>query len=257
MQRPGEKNAETESVTEEANKRINRQRFQGRARRLLGLAAGAALLVVGVVAVRRLLPRSTTLPAPPAILTPRTAPTPALPLPDPPGIILHSSDSPATVRGVPINADRLNRIHRHDHPNWATKFEGKTYYIGYHYVILPDGTVEQGRPDHCPGAHARRYNNWIGICLIGAFSTQANPHWWPSTPTPAQIAALTILCHRLMSAYHIPPDRVKRHRDVNYTWCPGGRFPYDEVMQDLRAYAAAHPETLTTDGRLASIKAPR
>ena len=175
--------------------------------------------------------------------------------PDPPGIVLHSSDSPAVVGGVSINAARLEKIHADDHPTWATVYQGKTYHIGYHYVILPNGTIEQGRPDRCPGAHARKHNDWIGICLIGAFSTKANPNWWPSRPTSHQLASLLTLCHRLMSEYHIPPEQVKRHRDVNQTWCPGGRFPYQEVVADLQTYAKLHPEVRQKRNFLASNRA--
>jgi len=173
--------------------------------------------------------------------------------PDPPGIILHSSDSPASWHGIKINARRLEAIHAHDHPNWATTFEGKTYHIGYHYVIVPDGTIEKGRPDHCPGAHARRYNDWLGICVIGAFSKHNNPRWWPQRPTPKQVASIISLCERLMSEYHIPPENVKRHIDVNQTWCPGDRFPYEEILVSLRQYADAHPETRSDPRHLALV----
>ena len=40
--------------------------------------------------------------------------------------------------------------------------------IGYHYVILPDGTVEHGRPLFYEGAHVKKYNHCsIGVCLVG------------------------------------------------------------------------------------------
>ena len=79
------------------------------------------------------------------------------------GIVIHHTQSPAVWHGVRINEARLNDIHRETHPGWRIEWEGRVYYIGYHYVILPDGTVEQGRPEPCPGAHARTYNHWIGI----------------------------------------------------------------------------------------------
>jgi hypothetical protein len=178
---------------------------------------------------------------------------PGSPYPDPPGIVLHASETPAVVNGVPINAARLEEIHAHDHPNWATVFEGKTYHIGYHYVILPDGTIEQGRPDHCLGCHAPHYNDWIGICVIGQFDPSGPKSWWPSRPTAAQIASIVRLCERLMSQYHIPPQNVLRHRDTKETWCPGRRFPYREIVQRLQGYAAAHPETVPIRPPVGSI----
>lgn len=40
--------------------------------------------------------------------------------------------------------------------------------IGYHFVILPDGTIETGRSILDVGAHAKGYNRHsIGTCLIG------------------------------------------------------------------------------------------
>ena len=163
--------------------------------------------------------------------------------PDPPGIVLHASESPAVVNGVPINAAKLEEIHARDHPGWATVFEGKTYHIGYHYVILPDGTIEKGRPDHCIGCHAPTHNDWIGICVIGEFDPSGHKDWWPSKPTKEQIVSVVTLCKELMSRYHIPPENVWRHWDVKKTWCPGRRFPYKEIQQQLHVYAAAHPET--------------
>ena len=68
--------------------------------------------------------------------------------------IIHCSDSPHN-RGD--NAETIHRWHL------ANGWDG----IGYHYVILEDGTVENGRPEYWKGAHAKGHNKAIGICLIG------------------------------------------------------------------------------------------
>jgi N-acetylmuramoyl-L-alanine amidase len=177
-------------------------------------------------------------------------------IPDPPGIILHASMTPGRVNGKPIDAAWLERIHAEDHPKWATEYEGVVYHIGYHYVILPNGTVQKGRPDHCIGCHAPHFNTWLGICLIGCFDPAIGHHWKPSRPTVAQIAALINLCERLMSEYHIPPERILRHLDTKKTWCPGRRFPYRTVMARLRKYAAAHPETSLPARSYATVHEP-
>jgi N-acetyl-anhydromuramyl-L-alanine amidase AmpD len=40
--------------------------------------------------------------------------------------------------------------------------------IGYHYVILPDGTVEIGRPLWRAGSHCQGHNlDSVAICLVG------------------------------------------------------------------------------------------
>jgi hypothetical protein len=221
-----------------------RQRRLRRRRRRQALALGLLAFVgLSIYAVHRHLLAAKRAPA----LPPVSAPS----YPDPPGIVLHDSDTPGRIGGNLFNAARLEEIHAHDHPDWAVKFEGKTYHIGYHYVILPDGTIEPGRPVRCPGAHTKMYNNWIGVCVVGGFSTHR--HWWPTTPTPKQMAAVTSLCEQLMSQYHIPPDRVKRHRDLRMTYCPGDRFPYTEILRSLRRYAATHPETQPSAGHLVSL----
>ena len=49
-----------------------------------------------------------------------------------------------------------------------------------------------------------------------------------------------------MAKYHIPPQMIKRHRDVNVTWCPGDNFPYANLIATLTDYAKAHPEMYPT-----------
>ena len=50
-------------------------------------------------------------------------------------------------------------------------------------LLLTDGTIEQGRPDTCLGMHARTYNDWIGICVIGAFQTEQGAFTWSNVNT--------------------------------------------------------------------------
>lgn len=167
---------------------------------------------------------------------------------DPKGIVIHNSDTPARLEDGPVTAKLLNRMHHDDHPDWITVFEGHTYYIGYHYVILPNGVIQKGRPDHCVGCHAKKHNDWLGICLVGAFQSD-HTHWWPERPTAAQLRSLVALCERLMDEYHIPLDRVKRHRDVQPgKLCPGVRFPYGAVMAELGRYVDAERRRERTGG---------
>jgi len=211
----------------------------GKRRRITVAAAlSLALVVAGYGVVKhgrhKIVP---THPIPPVVSGPRG------PIyPDPPGILLHHSDTPASAHGVKFDAAALDRIAAQR--GFSVKFEGKVYHISYHYIILPDGTVQKGRPDHCQGAHCPKYNNWLGICLIGDFQPP-NKRWWPTQPTDQQKKSLVTLCESLMSQYHISPENVKRHRDVHLTWCPGNRFPYDAIIQELRTYSLQHPETRT------------
>jgi N-acetylmuramoyl-L-alanine amidase len=161
------------------------------------------------------------------------------------GIIIHHSDTPGMVHGQYVGAALIDRSHQRR--GFAIRYRGKVYHIGYHYVIREDGVIEPGRPEHCLGAHATRHNDYLGICLVGDFSTAHNPHFWvPSRPTPPQLHALVWLCRRLMAKYQIPPDHVIRHCDVRDTVCPGDRFPYAWLQRQL---------TSGGDRRLAEVRA--
>lgn len=215
-------------------------------RRMLLLIGMALAVLCGVYRVSR--------PHPPAPGKLRPAEPPSVEtLPDPPGIVLHHSDTPGRANGRLVDARTLDHIHQADHPGWAIVYKGKTYHIGYHYVILANGVIQPGRPEHCQGAHCPKHNNWIGICLVGAFSTADPASWKPHVPTKPQMASLLMLCEKLMSKYHIPPENVKRHRDLRMTWCPGGRFPYDKVIHELRNYADAHPEVRSGGHTVAAL----
>lgn len=101
--------------------------------------------------------------------------------------ILHCSDSPQG-RG-----DTAKTIHQwHLDRGW----DG----IGYHFVILEDGTVEAGRPEYWQGSHARGYNETLGICLIGEGSF-----------TPAQFISL----EKLLKDKGLKADEVVGHSSVN------------------------------------------
>jgi len=70
-------------------------------------------------------------------------------------VVIHCSDSP---QGRGDNAKTIHLWHK------ERGFDG----IGYHYVILEDGTVQNGRPEYWEGAHVKGHNkDTIGICLIG------------------------------------------------------------------------------------------
>ena len=154
----------------------------------------------------------------------------------PPGIILHHSASPPGVGSHIIDAAALDRMHAHR--GFITWYKGKAYHIGYHFVILQDGTVQQGRPVGCRGAHTHGpgdLNSCVGICLVGDFCSRTNRNGaqGPTRPTSAQQAALVRLCGRLMDTYDIPASNVKRHCDFNRTECPGDRFPYRWLIREL------------------------
>jgi N-acetylmuramoyl-L-alanine amidase len=166
---------------------------------------------------------------------------------NPTGIVIHHSTfPPGSPPGFRLDADGLDAIHKER--GFGIFYWGRVYHIGYHYVILPDGTVQQGRPEHCEGAHTLGQNSYLGICLIGDFSTAHNPDGERGLrrPTSAQMRALLELSARLRETYGIPPERVFQHRDLNPdTECPGDRFPVQEFYEGLRRAPAGS----TPDGR--------
>src|SRR5205085_12283766 len=135
--------------------------------------------------------------------------------------VVHHSAIPLPIN-EPGDVDIISELHRKR--GFSVFYWGKVYHIGYHYIILPDGTVVAGRPEHCLGAHATGYNSYIGICLIGDFSSEDNPKGerGAKEPTVAQMRALSELTTQLRSRYGIPLDHVVKHHDVDPNAdCPG------------------------------------
>jgi N-acetylmuramoyl-L-alanine amidase len=67
--------------------------------------------------------------------------------------------------------------------------------IGYHYVVLVDGTIENGRPISEVGAHCKGHNaHSIGVCYVGGLNAKGAP---ADTRTPVQRKALRQLITRL------------------------------------------------------------
>ena len=122
-------------------------------------------------------------------------------------IIIHAADTPASMD---IGAEEIRRWHVGDN-GWRD--------IGYHYVIRRDGTLETGRDELAPGAHAAGHNiGSIGICLVGG-KPDCNF-------TSAQWACLDALVKDLAKRY--PDSEVIGHRDVSDKPCP---------MFDVKAWA--------------------
>lgn len=94
--------------------------------------------------------------------------------------------------------------------------------IGYHWVILADGTIRQGRPDDEWGTQVANFNDRsIGICLTGDFRTDY--------PTDQQINSLIGLLADLVRKYGLKYWNIYGHKDIKRffifkttsTDCPG------------------------------------
>ncbi len=140
-------------------------------------------------------------------------------------IVIHHTASPTEVqrsgKNVPVDAAMLREWHRTK--GWSD--------IGYHFVIMPDGRCEEGRPLYRPGAHCnvgRRNHIGIGVCLVGNFSETEVPE--------AQINGLVTKVLQLMKAFKMSIEVVELHRDVPEaaTECPGRYFPVDVFKKKLK-----------------------
>lgn len=92
--------------------------------------------------------------------------------------------------------------------------------IGYHYFINKDGEIFRGRPEDTVGAHVTGHNSRsIGVCFEGDYTVQTMP--------TAQLEAGKELVAYLRNKYKI--TKVKGHRDLMATSCPGVKFPFFEI----------------------------
>ncbi len=117
-------------------------------------------------------------------------------------LIIHCSDSP---QGRGDDAETIHQWHK------AKGWDG----IGYHAVILEDGTVQNGRPDFWPGSHAYGYNTKsLGICLIGngSYTTkqfEALAYWLIAKAAKHDVAAHDIIGHCDVSSKACPKFDVE------------------------------------------------
>ena len=104
--------------------------------------------------------------------------------------------------------------------------------IGYHFYIVPDGTVYQLRPLDERVPHAYGCNdNAIAVCLAGNFNDYEVPL--------AQRDSALQLCRWLMKKYGLTADKVKAHGELtayspsNTTDCCGKLFNIQKFRQEL------------------------
>lgn len=105
--------------------------------------------------------------------------------------------------------------------------------IGYHYVILLDGTIEIGRDLNRAGAHAKGINKTsIGICYIGGKNKEFTEA--KDTRTEAQKASFEHLLNTLVRIY--PSAEIMGHYQAVETskTCPS--FDAREEYKDICRY---------------------
>lgn len=120
-------------------------------------------------------------------------------------VIIHCS---ATPEGKNFTARDIDRWHKQR--GWRG--------IGYHYVVLLDGTIQEGRPLRQIGAHVRGHNRGtIGICYIGGVAKDGRTA--KDTRTPAQKRALLEICKRLTRKFP-SIKKVTGHNQYAAKACP-------------------------------------
>lgn len=131
-------------------------------------------------------------------------------------IVLHCT---ATKEGVYVSLDTVRRWHMIER-GWSD--------IGYHYLVLLDGTIEKGRPVERSGAHAKGHNKHsIGVAYVGGLDNQMNPK---DTRTDLQKESLNNLLTELLNTY--PESTLIGHNEVSSKACPS--FRVDEVYAYLK-----------------------
>lgn len=131
-------------------------------------------------------------------------------------IVVHCS---ASKPGAAVDAAEIRRWHL------ARGFND----IGYHFVILPDGTIQQGRPVEQIGAHAAGYNSKsIGICLVGGLNEKGRP---TANFSREQYNALRDLLEKLRQTF--PNTKIRGHRDLP-------NVNKDCPCFDVRSWCAQH-----------------
>jgi len=88
--------------------------------------------------------------------------------------------------------------------------------IKFHYIIAPDGSIYEGRPDQYIGRHIQSYDNGaIGILVWGNFNVEI--------PTDEIKEAMLWLVMHLKAKYKTIsiPKSIYGHRCKKLTTCPG------------------------------------
>ena len=112
--------------------------------------------------------------------------------------------------------------------------------IGYHLIVMPDGSVWEGRPLNAIGAHVARKNTGrIGILFYGSFDHEE--------PTARQRIALHELRAWLSREHGI--TRIDTHGEVSPTACPGKHMQSAvEAMRDGKVVEASlSPEEIKAE----------
>ena len=95
-------------------------------------------------------------------------------------------------------------------PIWLGKHSG----IGYHYVVLENGTIQKGRWADNTGAHVRgRNKRSLGVCRIGGMDKKGKAK---EDATPEQMKSIRKLSRLLAKMYNLPLSKIKGHNEYPF-----------------------------------------
>lgn len=163
------------------------------------------------------------------------------------GVAIHHSATAEPKTGAPVGDARTFFEYHVDTRGWT--------HGAYHYVVLPDGTVEYALDEKVAGYHAgfrdpgnahnlehgQYWNNhYLAICLVGYFEMGRIHGGRPipeahTTPTAEQMTALRRLTRHLMQKHGFAVKDVRGHRELAgcNTHCPGLNFDLDALRAML------------------------
>lgn len=131
-------------------------------------------------------------------------------------LIVHCS---ASREGKEVTSESISKMHQdRKFSSYKDSNTGKLMYVGYHYLIHLDGSIEVCRPENIRGCHVTNYNaNSIGICYIGGVTddSKLTPK---DTRTDEQKAALLKLLKELKARF--PGATIHGHNEFAAKACP-------------------------------------
>lgn len=162
-------------------------------------------------------------------------------------IIIHCTGNTPNSRLTAVEIDKMHREER----GWKKG-------IGYHYLVLPDGTVQAGRDLDVEGAHCKAKKKNVGTIAIAYVGGLKSKDECADTRTPQQRAAINWLVFHLSALF--PIKRVTGHNDYANKACPCFDVKADLGIQDSwnvgrnSEYAVTYPLKTPMGGLAAQLK---
>ena len=106
--------------------------------------------------------------------------------------------------------------------------------VGYHAIVLLDGTIQPGRPEELSGAHAAGHNaHSLGIVYIGGLELDGQTP--KDSRTPAQKLAMRAQILEWMHEYGVTVENVVGHRELPGVAKACPCFEVETLREELRA----------------------